>query len=272
MAGSAARNSSASAAVRISGGASRIASGWTGVDEEAGSRAAVATAADAAPVSTTPSQQAAAAHPRDSGWLDAPRCRRAAARRPRGRWPSMPSRSMCRAPPAPPRRRPGCRRRCEPWSPAANAVPAPRPMQAPIGRPPPRPLASVMTSGTTPSAWCRRTTRRCGRCRSGPRRAPAARRAAVRPRGPPQVAGRGRDDAALALDRLEDDRRRSSSTAASARRRRRRARSRRRAAAARTGSRIAGLPVSASAPMVRPWKPPSVATILGAAGAACATA
>ena len=42
-----------------------------------------------------------------------------------------------------------------PWSPRRSAVPqSPKPMQAPIGSPPPSPLASVITSGRTPSCWC----------------------------------------------------------------------------------------------------------------------
>ncbi len=41
-----------------------------------------------------------------------------------------------------------------PWSPLRSTVPAaPSPMHAPIGSPPPRPLARVSTSGTIPSAW-----------------------------------------------------------------------------------------------------------------------
>ena len=41
-----------------------------------------------------------------------------------------------------------------PWWPGSSSSPAaPMPMQAPMGRPPPRPLASVTTSGTTPTVW-----------------------------------------------------------------------------------------------------------------------
>ena len=45
-------------------------------------------------------------------------------------------------------------------------------MAAPIGMPPPRPLATVMTSGPTPCRWWANQAP-CGRCRSAPRRARA---------------------------------------------------------------------------------------------------
>ena len=51
------------------------------------------------------------------------------------------------------RRRSGCRRRWSRGRRRERGGASPKPTQAPIGRPPPRPLASVITSGVTPSAW-----------------------------------------------------------------------------------------------------------------------
>ena len=79
----------------------------------------------------------------------------------------------------------------------------PRARQAPIGMPPPRPFARVMTSGT----MCRdraRTMRRSGRCRLEPRRARVAHRASRCPRRQ-RGTRRRRYDAGLAEGWLEED-------------------------------------------------------------------
>ena len=39
------------------------------------------------------------------------------------------------------------------WPGSNSSAAAPKPMHAPMGSPPPRPLASVTTSGTTPTPW-----------------------------------------------------------------------------------------------------------------------
>ena len=61
----------------------------------------------------------------------------------------------CRGPRAPRRRTPGCRRRSSRAARArAGRLRPERRRRRRSGRPPPRPLASVTTSGATPSAWC----------------------------------------------------------------------------------------------------------------------
>ena len=118
-----------------------------------------------------------------------------------------------------------------PWCPGSSSSPAaPRPMHAPMGRPPPRPLASVTTSGTTP-------TRLVGEPGAGAADAglhlveheqrPALRGDLPRRR---EVARRRGDGARLAHDRFEEDRGRVGVDGGGrARRRRRRARATRRA-------------------------------------------
>ena len=173
---------------------------------------------------------------------------------PRPRW--------CRGRPAPPHRRPGCRRTsCRAARAGTRVARRPNAMQAPIGSPPPSPLARVTTSGSTPAAGAR-TTRRCGRSRSAPRPAPAA----PRPRGLP---GRGRGSRSARAGRHP---RRAPAPGRPPRSARRPPSAGRRVAvrhmhdtpgSGRNGSCLAGWPVSASAPIVRPWKPPSAATTRG---------
>ena len=121
-----------------------------------------------------------------------------AARRPR--W--------CRARPARRRRRPGCRRRwCRGCRARAGRRPPPRPTQAPIGMPPPRPLASVTTSGAEARAsWA---NQRAGPADAGLHLVEPQQRAVVAgdPPGGGEVAVGRHDDTGLALDRLQHDRR-----------------------------------------------------------------
>ena len=130
------------------------------------------------------------------------------------------------------------------------------------GRPPPRPLASVTTSGLTAASCLVREpvpVRPMPVCTSSSHSsAPAA--SAIRGPRPGSPAGGTirRPRPGSARGRRPRCRR---STAA----RERvgvavRDEGRRRRAAARTAPRLAGWPVSASAPMVRPWKAPSAAT------------
>ena len=83
----------------------------------------------------------------------------------------------CRATRARRPRRPGCRRT---WCRARRRPAGRRPRRTRAarrsGRPPPRPLARVTTSGVHARRPGGRTRRRCGRCRSAPRRGRAARR------------------------------------------------------------------------------------------------
>ena len=80
-------------------------------------------------------------------------------------------------------------------------------MHAPIGRPPPRPFASVTTSGTIPAAWWanQAPVRPMPVCTSSS--TSSAPRAAVISRAAAQVALGRHDHAGLAEDRLEHDRR-----------------------------------------------------------------
>ena len=98
---------------------------------------------------------------------------------------------------------------------AARTTSAPKVTQRADRHPAAEPLGQRDGVGHDPGLPGRRTSRRCGRCRSGSRRRRAARRArVVISRAAREVAGVGRDDAGLALDRLEDDRARSSSSTA----------------------------------------------------------
>ena len=147
-------NSSASSSVRISGGASRITSGPDGVDEKPG-----VAGGRARPRRPTrpgerrcPTSRPLAAHLGDQRVVERREPGAQAARRPRRTLSSRSSRSIvsstasaaAQATGLPPKVRAVAARR-EQLGRRARA-----PMQAPIGRPPPRPLASVTTSGTTP--------------------------------------------------------------------------------------------------------------------------
>ena len=103
------------------------------------------------------------------------------------------------------RRRSGCRRT---WCRAGQAATVPqrrrRRCTAPIGRPPPRPLARVITSGRDARLLEGEPAAECGRCRSAPRRAPAAHRRCGDVAGGLQVAVRRGHHTTLAEDGLEE--------------------------------------------------------------------
>ena len=96
----------------------------------------------------------------------------------------------------------------EPWLPGANAAAtAAVARQAPIGKPPPRPLAIAITSGVTPTHSCAnsRPVRPMPHCTSSKNSSsPCASASSRRPRRKPSDGG---VNAALALDRLDQDRR-----------------------------------------------------------------
>ena len=138
------------------------------------------------------------------------RARRSPSVRRRGRAGRRPR--WCRARRARRRRRPGCRRRwCRGCRARAASPASPRAMVAPIGMPPPRPLARVTTSGVTPSAngswWANQAP---GAADAGLHLVEPEQRAVLRGdlarRG--EVAVRRHVHAGLALDGLEDDGRR----------------------------------------------------------------
>src|SRR5581483_8839856 len=149
MAGSAAVNWPASAAVRISGGASLIASGCTALTRKPARRAAASTPGASGAVSATARHRPAPRTPATSGWLTWPRP--AARCSPTSvTFASSPSRSIVSSTARAAAQATGLPPKVEPWSPWEKPEPAaPRPMQAPIGSPPPRPLARVSTSGRT---------------------------------------------------------------------------------------------------------------------------
>src|SRR5207247_893710 len=152
--GRAAVNSSASEADSISGGASRMASGCTALTRNPARRAAASTSGATSAVSTTARHSPAPRTPASSGWLiwarPAARCSPTDVT-----WASSPSRSMVSSTARAAAQATGLPPKVEPWSPLAKPAPAaPSPTHIPIGSPPPRPLASVSTSGRTPAAWC----------------------------------------------------------------------------------------------------------------------
>ena len=79
-------------------------------------------------------------------------------------------------------------------------------MQAPIGMPPPRPLATVTMSAVMPAVSC--ANQRAGAADAGLHLVEPEQRAVVGgdPPGGGEVAVGRHDDAGLALDRLEEDR------------------------------------------------------------------
>ena len=106
---------------------------------------------------------------------------------------------------------------CAPGS--SRSAASPKASSAPIGRPPPSPLARVMTSGCDavglvgePGAGAADAGLHLVERRAARRRSRGGRR------GRGQVAGRRRDDAALAQDRLEQHHRRSGRSTAAAQR------------------------------------------------------
>ena len=182
-----------------------------------------------------------------------PAIRRRAARALRPDRP-RPARRARRAP----RRKPaGCRRRstCAAAAPSRRRAfhTAGRAMDAPIGiTPPERPLASVITSGTTPSR---------SQAKSAPQRPrPVCTSSAIKTapersqtsRTAPQIAGRRHVHAAFALNRLDDHGRRIAEPSRRAPRRRRTERERRRPATARTACWNVSRPLTESAPSVLP--------------------
>src|SRR5262252_70137 len=153
MPGNAARNAPASRSLRISGGASRMASGCTALTRNPASRQAASTAAATGWASTAASHSPSPRTPASSGW-PVPPSPRARYRPTDAAWASSPSRSMVSSTASAAAHATGFPPKVLPWSPLRSAVPAaPSPMHAPIGSPPPSPLASVSTSGTTPAAW-----------------------------------------------------------------------------------------------------------------------
>ena len=191
------------ASVSTRGGASRIADGRAVVDDvavpqgDAATSAATARRDRARSAAPGPGSRSRAGGPgRRPGAADVVRVARAGLL---PRW--------CRARRRPRRRRPGCRRTSCRGCPGANRPAAgPTPIHAPIGMPPPSPLASVTMSGVTPDA-------RVGE--PGPGAADPGLHLVEPQQGPGlagDVAGSGeeavrRDDhTGLPLDRLEDDR------------------------------------------------------------------
>src|SRR5690606_27370946 len=159
-AGRAARNASACAWLRISGGARRTTSGRAALTRKPASRSAATVADAAGAVSTIPSSRPA---PRTSATSRSPRsstpCR---SRSPtRLTWSSSPSAALVRSTASAAAHATGLPPNVLPWLPGGSreaGSPPPgavsvKTTQAPSGRPPPSPLASVTTSGVTPSAW-----------------------------------------------------------------------------------------------------------------------
>ena len=253
---------------RTSGGASRMESGCTALTRNPPSCAALATPAETGSVRATASSRPAPRTPATSGWCSC--STRAAMSLPSAAaCSSRPSAAMVRARPARRRRTTGLPPKVVPCWPGLNrSAAAPMPMQAPIGRPPPRPLARVTTSGTMPVCWCGNQVpvRPMPVCTSSSTSsAPAPARDL--PRGLQETVGRGRSRRPRPGSARRTRRRCHRRQRTPARPRRRTGRARRRAAAARTASAWPAVPVSDSAPMVRPWNAPSKATILRAAGA-----
>ena len=197
---------SASSSVSTSGGASRIRPRRGVVDDEAGVQGgggdlgARRRSARSSPISrpsprTSVTRGSAASPSRSFG----PARSRARAG-PRASIVAMTASAAAQATGLPPK--------VVPWLPGSSSSPAaPTPMQAPIGKPPPRPLASVTMSGVRPRVRRgARTSARCGPCpvctSSSQSRAPCS--SAMRARRGEVALGRY-DDAGLALDRLEQD-------------------------------------------------------------------
>ena len=207
IAGQAARNASTSSSVRTSGGASRIRSGVgllmmkpcleRGGDDLGRRRPSARSRPISRPSPRTSVTRGSAASPSRSCWPSTVTC----SSRPSASMVSMTASAAAQATGLPPK--------VVPWLPGCEQRRRPRraPMQAPIGKPPARPLATVTMSGVDARRSRGRTSARCGRCRSAPRRARAARRArvAISPGGREVALGR-HDDAGLALDRLEQHR------------------------------------------------------------------
>src|ERR1700682_3995756 len=68
-------------------------------------------------------------------------------------WPTSPSRSITESTAMPAAQASGLPPNVEPWSPGSNTSARGAARQAPIGTPPPSPLASVITSGVMPWCW-----------------------------------------------------------------------------------------------------------------------
>src|SRR5216684_1225885 len=69
-------------------------------------------------------------------------------------WPTSPSRSMTVSTASAAAHASGLPPNVEPWSPGSKTSAFGAARQAPMGTPPPRPLASVITSGVMPWCWC----------------------------------------------------------------------------------------------------------------------
>ena len=138
--------------VTISGGASRITSGFTALTSSPRRRAAASTAPACSPASCRPHHSPLPRTPITSGL---PMLRRPCSSRAPvlAALASRPSRSMVSSTANAAAQATGLPPKVLPWLPGVNSAAAsPKPMQAPIGRPPPRPFASVSTSGWTPAA------------------------------------------------------------------------------------------------------------------------
>ncbi len=152
-AGRAARKASACSSVRISGGASRSTPGATALTRKPAARSASSAPLATSSVSTTPSSRPEPRTPATSGWPSAsmpvrsrsPSCLA---------WPHRSSAAIVSSTASAAAQHTGLPPKVEPWLPGpSRSAASPKAMQAPIGRPPPSPLASVTTSGATPSAW-----------------------------------------------------------------------------------------------------------------------
>src|SRR5690606_5111874 len=154
IAGSASVNDRACSSVRISGGASRSATGATALTRKPASRAATSAAAACGPVRTAARHSPRPRTPASSGWPadSMPAARTsptftALASRPSFSIVVRTARAAATATGFPPN--------VLPWSPLASRAPCgPNATHAPIGRPPPSPFASVRTSGfALSSCW-----------------------------------------------------------------------------------------------------------------------
>ena len=158
-----------------------------------------------------------------------------------------------------------CRRTSRRACPARTRAPPPRwPASRRSARRPPRPLASVTTSGTTPSCSRTRRTCRCGRRRSAPRRRSARRRSSVQARRSScRKPGGGRlmppsawiGSTITAHGAVGDARRARAAASPNGNE------AHRHSTSGPKPSRYFGWPVTLSAPIVRPWKLFSNATI-----------
>ena len=265
-------NSAISTSPMMSGGARRMRRVVRGVDDESVRASAAATTS--ATSGRPGRRRAAGPRPRTSvdqrsrsAAIPARSCSPRAAALPTGRPLDLAEHGVRGA-----RSRAGCRRRWCRAGPGWNrSAAAPKVTRAPIGKPPPMPLATRDRVGH--DAGVLEGEPLAGAARAGLDLVDDEQRAVPRgelARGAEVAVGQV-DDARLALDRLDEEGRDVGRRwPPRAPRRRRTAMSSTPPGSGRNGSRYAGLPVSASEPIVRPWKESSSARMrvrpAGAAG------